>query len=216
MHDVAALIDELNKPWPDFMGRLDSDPEWARGRFMEAGFRFLLASPPRSFRWFDDDRRPELASAALYALVEGDFKRLRQYRDRGRRFAGWLVMVAHNKAAEVWRQEDRAPISCETDVIDASRPAPAGVDVLDRMIVEKVRSVIMAMEHRCRRILSGRLLWGLSNRELADLEPRHGVTNKMIGDWYRQCRLKLVAKLEKLGIRPDIFGSGAGTREGGS
>lgn len=200
---VRAAVAEIGKSWPGFLDRIDDEPEEVRRALLSGVYAYLIASLPPAFRWFPEDRRHDLAVETALSLAAADFRKVRTYRDRGGRFASWLLLVANNHAKDVWRRE-RKMVSVD-EVPEPPRDRRTENDPAAKLDADRIRAAILEMGRRCRLILIGRLDRGWSNRDLCRLFPDPGVDNKVVGNWYRECRLKLVEKLRRVGIRPEDF-----------
>jgi DNA-directed RNA polymerase specialized sigma24 family protein len=206
--DATAIQDVLNSSWPAFLDDLDRDPAGARRAFMAAAYPYLVASPPRSFFWFDPMRREDLAGEVVLHLTAHDFRRLRGYRDCGRPFLCWLRTAAYNRAVEIHRRE-RHPVNhtADADVLPTTAPGPDPAEQTAlQEAAREVRRVLLGFDNKlCRILLRLRLERQLKNREITRVLGLAPDRNADVGNWYRRCRLELVDRLQEAGIDAATF-----------
>ena len=204
MQAGVEMLEELGRSWPEFLNRLDSHPDEAKRTFFDLSYRYLIASPPRAFYWFNEDDRLDLASGVLLRLVDDEFRRLRKYRDQGTSFLGWLRISANNYAKDVWkRQKWEQPLDDDVPLPD---PNSNPVNTFDKKDIDRVREVIFSVEDRmCLRVLVWRLLYEFTNKEMTIKLGWSPDRNGEVGNIFRTCRMALIDRLKAVGINAGIL-----------
>ena len=176
---------------------------------MDAGYRYLLARPPKEFFARPGLEPGDFAIQIITALVKDDCRRLRTYRDQGRPFLAWFRTVAARYAIDMIRGQDAItrPLvyasagGDDNDIFDhIASPSPVEQDEqLGEIIREAIRSF---GEHHCRQILWMRYVDEYSNQEISRRLPENW-SNVEVGNRFRRCRLRLLERLVDKGITPD-------------
>jgi len=194
----SGSLDDWGQSSPSILGEIDRDPDRALHVFMDIGYRHLMVSPPGAFRYFEENRRHDLACEVLLSLVADGFRRLRLYEDDGRPFLGWFRTVANNKARDILKKGNR-----EVQVEDLPEVPTGTPDPVAAVFAERVRAIILSTENRqCRELLVWRLLYEFTNQEITLLLGEPADRNADVGNRYRNCRIALIRRLREHGIDP--------------
>lgn len=200
----SRSLAELQRSCPDFLKDIDRDPDRARADFLAAGYRYLVARPPRAVRRHGAIDPHDFALDLLVSLVEDDCRQLRSYQDRGRPFVVWLARVAQRRAVDVVRRERRGRAIAGTGpVYDASLESvpTRGVGSRDPLLRERVRGVFASFRGSlCHQLLTWRLLHGYSSQEITSLLNWPADRNGDVSDRYNRCRRAFLQRLAKQGI----------------
>ncbi len=204
---VLSPFEMLAKPWPDFYVVLETDPTRGMKMFMDAGYRYLMARPPKEFTTCPGVEPADFAIQVITALIKDDCRKLKLYRDLGRPFLAWFRMVAVRKAIEIIRKEGSVTSPLVTvgpgddDIFD--HVARVQMVVTDADLVIMIRESIQSFgDHPCHRILWMRFIDGYSNQEISK-KSSESWSNVEVGNRFRRCRLRLIDKLKERGITPD-------------
>jgi len=147
--------------------------------------RFPLNSPPTAnSQWFQDEVRPHEPALRAYLhgvfpslpdiddLVQESYARLLRAREAGkvRYVKAFLFAIARNAALDLCRRRNVVsfePIGDLTDltVIDESQDVAAAVNKQQELAL--LADAVRALPERCRQVLTLRLLYGLSHKEIA-------------------------------------------------
>ncbi|MBK8164363.1 MAG: sigma-70 family RNA polymerase sigma factor [bacterium] len=200
----AAGTDTLmdwGSAWPTICDWIDSDPDLAARSIIDTGYRYLMASPPRAFRYFPRDRYHDLAADIMLFMVRDDFAVIRRYRDRGRSFLGWFRTAANNRAIDIYRHErPNLMVVLEPD-LDSPTSDSEYSDV-----AERVREAIDSLRNPlCTTLLVWRLVHEYTNKEIAVALGWSASRNAEVGNIYRNCRLGLIRRLAAMGIGPSAL-----------
>lgn len=198
----------LDEPWPPFLNLLDDNPERAFGAFYSYARSVLKAKPPRPMFDLNDAESEDITQEIILHCVRDDFRVLRRYTDRGRPFAAWLYVLAHNKCLDYLRRRKR-----DADVMAGhtndfeSNPDRFGADPsISPEQESRLRAVLRAV-NGCMSRLSRycRLLLELAADEYMPSEmalvlgwPKD--MNKKISDDLRECRRRLKKMLANAGV----------------
>jgi len=201
----------LAKSWPDFFDIMETDLARGATVFMDAGYRYLMARPPKEFFARPSLEPGDFAVRIVAALAQNDCRRLRQYRDQGKPFLAWFRRVATRMAIDIVRQD----ISITGPLVYASGNSDDDDDDIlgriesppvvepDDWLGDAVRSAIRSFgAHYCHRILWMRYVDEYSNQEISRRCPE-GWSNVEVGNRFRRCRLRLLETLANQGITPD-------------
>ena len=210
MIDAVPFPDKmLAKSRPDFLEIMETDLTAGMRIFIDAGYRYLLARPPKEFFACPGLEPADFAIQIICALVKDDCRRLRKYRDQGKPFLAWFRTVAVRYAIDIMRKNDSitGPLTStgsggeDDDIFDHVERAPVvlGDEDLGNVIRESIRSM---GDHPCHRILWMRYVDEYSNQEISQQSPE-GWSNVEVGNRFRRCRLRLMEKLKEQGITPD-------------
>jgi hypothetical protein len=194
---------DLERSWPTFLGDLDQEPRLARAAFLELGYRFLVARPPRACRWLPALEPHDVALEVLFSLAADDFRRLRSYRDRGQPFVYWLARVADRKAQDMAKRIKKGEtIAQKGEVYENAVETVAGAAVeTDPLLRERVHAALASFQGSlCHCLLVWRLVRGYSNLEIAMLLRWPQDRNADVGNRYARCRRALIARLAEAGI----------------
>jgi DNA-directed RNA polymerase specialized sigma24 family protein len=193
----------LRETHPLFLGLLDADPQRAWAELWTFAARLLRACPPRATAGWSLEEHEDLLSTVVMHCCRDDFRVLRRYRDVGRPFAAWLLLVARNKALDATKRRRPEPMRDERDAhtrLCAVDP-PADDVVASREALEITRRCIDGLSENCRLLLLG-AADGLSGRGLALFLGWPPEWNKKASDALRECRRQLRAHLQARGVVP--------------
>ncbi len=193
----------LKQPWPSFLNLLDENPEEAFSAFYSFAYKVLTVKPPRSLQELPGVEPEDMIQEIILHCVRDDFRVLRRYEDRGKPFAAWLYVLAHNKCLDYLRKTKR-----EVEAMSSSaNPTYSGVDpdidpeVRTRLrdIIEIVRRCVLDLGSYCE------LLLQCAADEYTPSEivlvlgwPKN--KNKKVADDLRECRRRLKRMLATQGI----------------
>lgn len=104
----------LSQSWPLFLNLLDDNPDEAFKGFYTFTQKLLKLKPPKGLRSLSETESQDVIQEIVLHCVRDDFRVLRQYKDRGKPFAAWLYMLAHNKCLDVHRKKNR-----EADIVSS-------------------------------------------------------------------------------------------------
>ncbi len=204
-HEITEHV--TRDSYPFFLRLLDSEPERAATAFHEFVWKLLRSSPPPRFRSLTPQDREDIIADLVYRWIEDDFRVLRNYKDTGRPFAGYVAVAANNRAMDRLRsiQGEKRRRSSSDDAEDSpgadleslpdGGPDP-GAAVENAEMVAKVASCLENLSERCQVLLHG-AGDGLKPRELVVLLGWPAEANKKAHDALRECRKSLQRCLEK-------------------
>jgi RNA polymerase sigma factor (sigma-70 family) len=192
---------------PPFLAMLDSDREAAWRQFHDFFRRSMVAGLPRRIHLFPRDRHEDLVQELLLALVDRNFARLRQYRDQGKPFVGWLYSVC-NRLLIDWRNRKVPgdPAGSDTDAGDPDRlnvPAPPARAAVPDQLARAVRSAWDRLDTFCKALLAAAVEDRLKPREIASLFRLPADDNKAISNKVRSCKDSLRRHLRDVGYGPE-------------
>jgi RNA polymerase sigma factor (sigma-70 family) len=199
-------------PRPPFLDLLDENPERAAALLRLFIVAATQRGSPSIVRSIAPDDRDDWVQTFVVHLWEGDFRRLRKYRDEGHRFSSWYHVVATNHARAFLKRRRDQPIPRPSDA-DAERelldhtPAPLE-DVSDdhdrRRVAEGVRAAMDRLDDDCKIILAAKAE-GRPPRQIAALFP--GVPAKpSIYEQIRTCLRRLQRMLESMNFDFNLLG----------
>ena len=205
---MNSLID-LKSSRPEFIEIMDNAPDRAFKLFYEFATAFLKIKPPRPMLCFNPDEREDLISDIIYHCVKDNFRVLKIYVDKGKPFACWLYMIAHNKSLDrVGRRRlegaglsidyegsrERAP---ESSLVDRSPNPDFLIELVE--LKEMLQVCLDKIGDKCRLLLE-MAADELTPKEMTSVLRLPESDNKKIGTDLRDCRRKLKKLLEKYGI----------------
>ncbi len=133
--------------WPGFLDLLDSEPGKALDEFYRLASGTIARVPPRPVRGLAKQAFEDFFHDFVLACCKGRFRKLKQYRDRGRPFAGWLYVVAHNFALD-WLARLDQPME-NTNFAETAGVSGNGLAHL----VQNVQQAISTLSEKCRLLL---------------------------------------------------------------
>jgi DNA-directed RNA polymerase specialized sigma24 family protein len=194
----------LDDPWPPFLDALDSEPAKAWEGFYRFAVRLLRSRPPRIFASLSIEEREDVISTIVLHCCRDEFRMLRTYRNMGRPFAAWLVLVARNRALDRLKQIARAPSNRGLEM-DRSQPVDPRATALEvaevGQALEVTRRCIGELGESCRLLLWG-AAEGLTPKGLTSLLGWPTDWNKKASDALRECRRQLRLRLAECGVNP--------------
>ncbi len=202
-HDAA----ELYESEPGFVRDLGRDAGRARLRFLELGYRYLMARPLPVFRGLPDWSTHEVVVEVLIHFVDNDLRQLRKYRPQGRPFVAWLRVGADHKVRELIRRQamQRRKVQVNSDIVNrvAGHTAAARAEA-DVLLREKLVSELESFRGTpCYCLLEWRLRRGYDNQEIARM-LRRPEANAEVGNRYRRCLGRLQKRLARTGILREV------------
>ena len=195
----------LQQERPGFLDRLDSAPEIAFEEFYLFARKLLAVCPPQILWEVRPDVREDLVHDIVMSCCGDDFRVLRRYRAQGRPFSAWFSLVARNLILDRVRtrrgSEAIAVGSPEPDDRRAAVDAPPDRVADARVLLERVKSIVGELGDVCRILLFG-AAEGFPPRDLVRLLGWPDDWNKKASDDLRECRRRLVRRLEAEGFEP--------------
>ena len=154
----------LTRPWtdesrPGFLDLMDQAPDQAFAQFCQYARTLVEQCPPEGFRRLAREVREDLASDTIYWCWQAGQRVLRSYRDQGRPFSKWFLVVVDRRARDEYRRQQsrkrRYVDDPEGRVLDAIRsPGPSLPEQRER---EELRVALRActaqLSERCRLLL---------------------------------------------------------------
>jgi len=188
----------LTDPYPDFLRVIGSDDGKGWVDFYRFAHKVLTIVPPEEFRWLSPDERDDMIRKTIERCEEDHFRRLRQYEDRDRPFAFWLIKVARNLTrTELNRRMRDASLD---DSMPDDRPE-RDVDFI--RMVEAVDEELKQMSERCRLMIRA-AAHGAKVSEIAVLLGLSSRAGASVFSELRQCRRNLIKRLTSRGIRIEL------------
>jgi len=197
-----------NPSWPTFLDVLDSDPDTAFVDFYRFAVRTLSTAPPRPMRNLSQDDRQDLIHDIIYHCAKDNFRVLRQYVDKGKPFAAWLYVMAHNLCVDHFRSKGRDP-----DVVSINRNS--GGTSLENILSNRgssngkkselveliaiVKKTIKRLDEYCRLLLE-MAADEFTPKEMVAVLRLPPDQNKKVSDDLRYCREKLKRRLAEGGL----------------
>jgi RNA polymerase sigma factor (sigma-70 family) len=93
----------LQQSWPLFLDLLDENPQKAFSEFYSFARKLLTVKPPRTLQELSKPESEDMIQDIILHCVQDSFRVLRRYQDRGKPFAAWLYILAHNKCLDYLR-----------------------------------------------------------------------------------------------------------------
>ena len=200
---------EKNDPaWPDFLNYLDRDPDKAFKGFYRFASAALRITPPKLIMSLDSEDREELSGEIIYHCAKEEFRALRQYVNKGKPFAGWFYVLAHNKARDFLRKKGREfkmlsnnPDRHNDDIVEAlPNPGPNGETTANLSeLLSITREALMKLSAYCQLLLK-MAADEFTPREMVKALRLAKGQNKKVSDDLRECRRKLIQILANEGI----------------
>jgi RNA polymerase sigma factor (sigma-70 family) len=213
---LTSKVIRADESWPEFLSLLDSDPDFVFREFYKFASKVIKSIPPRSMRTLPTEDQGEVFGEIVYHCVKDNFRVLRQYSDQGKSFAGWLYLVASNKASEIARAKRNDPVvhsmNDEKRVIGLEETfADNSEDLLNQAVWKQVATrafeIINKLSEKCRLLLE-MAADEFSPREVVDTLRLPQDYNKKVSDDLRECRRQLRNRLKEEGIDVDTLFSG--------
>ena len=207
------MVLEDDPSWPNFLNKLDSDPETAMKEFYDFVWSQMRSSPPRPLRFVDRNSRQDAVSDFIYHCISDNFRVLRKYVNTGRRFAGWAHLVATNYLISWIRREQNSNFSFLGLYNDAGEELPATSSSTRpseesrqewRDLCELVQRLLATIGEKCRL----RLALAAEEYEIKEIVTALRLAkdkNKQVSDEVRECRRKLIKLLEQHGVMLSDF-----------
>ncbi len=204
----ARLADDspLNETWPSFLDRFDPDPDGAFTDFFDFANRMLAACPPRLLYQVGVDDREDLLHDIILHCCRDGFRVLRSYRNRGKPFAAWFMLVARNRILDHLRKRRGTAVALAEEVDDdqpgvvLTDDTPGADRLTDRKrLIALVQDTLHRMSDECRTLLQG-AAEGFKPRELTRLMGWPSDWNKKASDDLRECRKRLRGLLGRQGL----------------
>ena len=189
----------IDQEWPEFLDKLDSDPDNAFADFYKIALRVLKSTPPVPMRSLPSDDIEELTNDIVYHCVKDNFRILRQYKPMGKPFAAWFYIIATNKCRDYFRSRGRRPqtISIHGSANELSlenklrNPGNNGEKKYDlKKLLSFTRVSIEKLGDYCRLLLE-MAADEFTPREMVAVLRLPKDHNKKVSDDLRECRRKL-------------------------
>jgi DNA-directed RNA polymerase specialized sigma24 family protein len=189
----------LQTPWPGFLDLLDVDAERAWEQFYVFAMKLMQVAAPRRLRQFRGVEREDAIQGVLVHFCDRGFRVLRTYRDQGKPFALWFMLVANHWLASEMdrrsRQEFKEPLP-EDPAADFTDPTPGPEQLAsDAEVRSAFRRALDGMDRFCRLLLVGALAEGYKPLDLLRVLGWRADRNKELSDKIRQCRKGLMKRL---------------------
>lgn len=185
---------------------------------MPLAYPTSFVSPPDSeyARWFAEEVHPHEASLRAYLhgmfpglpdvddLVQESYTRLLRAKQAGRvTYAkAFLFATARNAALDFFRRRKIVSIDCVGDLsaLSVIEESPSVPDTINKQQeLELLAQAVRTLPERCRQVLTLRLLYGLSHKEIAaDLRISEHTVKAQLAKGMRRC----VIFFEERGLLP--------------
>lgn len=205
MHDVSS---------PEFLDLMDSNPDRAFADFYRFAVTLLSRKPPRPLLSVKPEDRQDIIHDIVYHCVKDDFRVLRRYVPRGRSFAAWLYVVAHNRSLDlilaggqaamtVSMHEQEDGTALEHVLSDPANSHDKTVEFSE--IVGFVTRAIGQIDEHCRLLLE-MAADEFTPKEMVRVLGLAPGQNKKVSDDLRYCRNKLKRLLSRMGVDLESLG----------
>jgi RNA polymerase sigma factor (sigma-70 family) len=201
---------------PEFLDLMDSDPDRAFADFYRFAVTLLSRKPPRPLMSANPEDRQDIIHDIVYHCVKEDFRVLRRYTPRGRSFAAWLYVVAHNKSLDLISVAGRQPMTVSMHEQNDGRAleqvlaGPGGGQDRQAEFSDIIGLVVKAIAHldeHCRLLLE-MAADEFTPKEMVSVLGLAPEQNKKVSDDLRYCRGKLKRLLSETGIDLGSIGLG--------
>lgn len=135
---------DLADIWPPFLDCLDSDPQRAQSEFYQWALKYFAACPPSPITSLPRQDWERVCHDVGVDCIVDDFRILRKYKNQGKPFAGWFMLVSRHMIIDRIRSIKRTP-----DVVHRSSDSSNSFSVSRH---GKAKTVIE--QHTLRRILT--------------------------------------------------------------
>jgi len=192
----AVSTTDNRDSWPEFLNLLESDPKGALDGFYRLACNSIGSVPPRPVRGLSKQDFEDFFHDFVGVCCEKRFRKLRKYANRGRPFAGWLYVVAHNYALD-WIAKTGRPREVPGDYESEVNP-DTGLSTL----VDTVREAMRTLSEKCRLLLK-LAAEEYTPKEMALAMGWSASDNAKASDDLRFCRRKLREVLTQSGVDVD-------------
>ncbi len=171
--------------------------------------RFALSYPrmpsPENTRWFEDEVQPHEASLKSYLrnlfptlpdiddYVQESYARLIKAKEKGRisYVKAFLFTTARNAALDFFRRRKVVSIDgvADLEALPVSEDRPSVADTVSKQQeLDMLADAVRTLPDRCRQVLTLRLLYGLSHKEIAaDLNISTHTVKAQLAKGMRRC-----------------------------
>ncbi len=198
-----------NQNWPSFLDIIDDDPKKSGREFYLFSAKLLRVAPPKLFRSLDREDQEDIIQEIVVHCIKNDFRVLRTYQDKGKPFAAWLYIIAHNKIVDHLRKRGQNdPYETETsDTFEFVSENP-GIESLLRVehmeALEAVKSCLNEIGTKCRLLLK-LAAKEFRPREMVRIMGLPAEQAKNVANDLAHCREKLTNLLWQKGIKIENY-----------
>jgi len=199
--------DNLN--WPSFLDIIDDDPKKSGSEFYLISAKLLHTAPPKLFRNLNKEDQEDIIQDIVVHCIKDDFRVLRTYQDKGRPFAAWLYIIAHNKIIDFLRKRGQAipyeiEISDKPEMVSENPGTKALFNVEQKEALEVVRTSLNEMGTKCRLLLK-LAAKEFRPREMVRVMGLSTEQAKNVANDLAHCRKKLANLLWEKGIKIEEY-----------
>jgi DNA-directed RNA polymerase specialized sigma24 family protein len=193
--------------WPNFLNKLDSNPDTAFREFYKLAYYVYNTTPPIPLRNLPSEESEELKDDIIYHCVKDNFRVLRLYQSKGKPFAAWFYTLASNKCRDYLRKKGRQP---ETVPIDSNPDNLSLADILHNKnenseykidfadFISITKKAISQLEEYCKLLLE-MAADEFTPKEMVLVLRLPKDQNKKVSDDLRECRRRLTNLLAQDG-----------------
>jgi RNA polymerase sigma factor (sigma-70 family) len=201
---------------PEFLGLMDGDPDRAFAGFYTFAVALLSRKPPRPLLSIRPEDRQDIIHDIVYHCVKDDFRVLRRYVPKGRSFAAWLYVVAHNKSLDLISAKGQPAVTLSIHQKEDGRALeqvlsdPGNTHDRQAELSEIVGIVVKAigrLDEHCQLLLE-MAADEFTPKEIVKVLGLAPEQNKKVSDDLRYCRNKLKRLLVEMGA--DLASMGLG------
>ena len=198
----------VDHSWPSFLNLLDKNPDKAFREFYSFTYKLLKVKPPKGMQGMSEMESEDLIHEIVLHCVTDDFKVLHQYLDRGKPFAAWLYVLAHNMCLDYLRKrkrdivpvsEDRHPYNPNLNRSRAELDSTPEKRARLKGVIDTVGRCISKLGEYCQLLLQ-LAADEYSPREIVQVLRLPADENKKISDDLRGCRKRLKKLFAEEGV----------------
>lgn len=195
---------DLSDSWPSFFDHLDSDQQRAQREFCEWAMRFFAACPPGQLSGLPREQREPLCYDIIGDCIIDDFKILRKYKNCGKPFAGWFMVVARRRIIDRFRSIKRTPDVDRSDfAIDSTGRSKWEPVVIEYHTAKRIQKVIEQclshMTEQCQNLIP-LVADGEKIKDILAMRVVEADTNKKMSNAIKHCQKRLRECLASRGV----------------
>jgi len=196
-------VNSFNQSWPSFLDKLESHPHEAASEFYSIASQSLKISPPKCIRHLSETDQEVLIGKLIDHCVASEFHVLKKYINKGRPFAAWLHVVAHNFCVDRLRVDGKAAARYKQHVTSRYDQLIKDSFDSDQMSYSEfqmaVNQQISKLDMYCQKLLK-MAAEEYTPREMVHVLGLNPEDNKKVSEDLRACRAKLRKLLFRAGI----------------
>lgn len=139
---------------------LDTDPLSAAECFYRFALHYFDVVQPKYLSFFEQDERPDIKQEICLHCIKDGFRVLRLYHRTSSEFAAWFHVIAHNKAMDILKSQNRrpnfsqSPIDAHDSIGEFANSSPRPDRNLEnREQLRIVNKIIVGMNRYCQLLL---------------------------------------------------------------